>query len=192
MSTTSKIFALREAIGGRSLVLIGMMGAGKTSIGKRLAARLQLPFVDTDRAIEEAAHLSVSEIFDVYGEVAFCDCERRVIARILQIPSQVVALGGGAWKDPDTRARVSANAISIWLDADLAALAERVQRRNTRPLLHNSDPLGVLMALDRERRPVYALADLRMMVGHAPHEHVVKDTIHALTRRLSIDIGSTP
>jgi shikimate kinase len=148
MSTTSKIFALREAIGRRSLVLFGMMGAGKTSIGKRLATRLQLPFVDTGRAIEEATHLSVSDIFDVFGEVAFRDCERRVIARILQTPSQIVALGGGAWKHPDTRARVSANAISIWLDVDLAVLAERVQRRNTRPLLHNSDPLRVLMALD--------------------------------------------
>jgi shikimate kinase len=180
MAPSPMISVIREALGTRSLVLIGMMGSGKTSVGRRLAARLQLPFIDTDRAVEEAAQLSVSEIFDVYGEAAFRDCEQRITARILQTPSQVVALGGGAWKDPDTRAAVAAKAISIWLDADVATLVERVQRRTTRPLLQNSDPASVLVALDQERRPSYALADVHLRVGHAPQNRVIDNLIQAL------------
>ncbi|PVE20213.1 shikimate kinase [Microvirga sp. KLBC 81] len=184
MPLSSEISAIREAVGIRSLVLIGMMGVGKTSIGKRLAARLQFPFLDTDKAVEEAAHLSVSDIFDIYGEAAFRDCERRVIARILQTPRQVVALGGGAWKDTRTRAVVEANAISIWLDADLATLVGRVQRRTTRPLLQNANPVSVIVALDHERRPIYSLADIHLKVGHGSHNCVVDNLIHALGRHL--------
>jgi shikimate kinase len=184
MSKGPEISAIHEAIRSRSLVLIGMMGAGKTSIGKRLAGLLKLPFVDTDRAVEEAAQLRVSDIFDAYGEAAFRDCERRVIARILQTPSQVVALGGGAWKDPDTRAIVAANAISIWLDADVATLIERVRRRTTRPLLQNADSAGVIMALDRDRRPTYALADVHLKVGPGPHDGVVDNLVRTLVQSL--------
>jgi shikimate kinase len=184
MSSRSEVFALRKAIGTRSVVLVGMMGAGKSSVGRRLAARLQLPFVDSDRMVEDAAQLSVQEIFECYGEAAFRDCERRVIARLLKTPSQVIALGGGAWTSAETRGAVAARGISIWLDVDLATLLERVQRRSSRPLLQNEDPAAVLAKLDLERRPFYALADIHMKVKFGPHDRVVDDLIRALSTQL--------
>jgi shikimate kinase len=164
-----------------------MMGAGKTSIGKRLAACLQMAFVDSDREVEEAAQRSVREIFEIYGEAAFRDCERRVIARILQTPSQVVALGGGAWSDADTRAAVAASGISIWLDADVDLLAQRVRHRTSRPLLKHGDIDNVLVKLERERRPVYALADVHVKTGFGPHHHVLNELVCALSVKLMAD-----
>ncbi len=180
MSTGTQISRVRQFLGERSIVLIGLMGAGKTSVGRRLAARLRLQFTDSDQMIEAAANRSVHEIFEFYGEQAFRDCEERVVARILQTPSQVVALGGGAWKSAETRAAVAARAISIWLDPDLAVLVERVQRRNCRPLLQNCDPAHVLGKLDLERRPLYAQADIHVRVRPGPHERVVDDLVETL------------
>ncbi len=167
-------------------MLIGMMGAGKTSIGRRLASRLQLAFVDSDNMIEEAAQRSVRDIFDDYGEDEFRDCERRVIARILRTPSQVVALGGGAWINAETRAAVAVRGISIWLDADISILLGRVRRRTSRPLLQNGDAASMLAKLERERRPTYALADIRVKVGEGRHEQVVDDLICALSTAVTV------
>lgn len=176
-----EIAALRDRIGARSIVLVGMMGAGKTSVGKRLAAHFNLAFVDSDREIENAAQCSVADIFEIYGEAAFRDCERRVVARILETPSQVVALGGGAWNNAETRAVVAAKGLSVWLDADIAILADRVRRRTSRPLLHNADATSVLLKLDRERRSAYALANVHVKAGVGPHDKVVTDLIRALS-----------
>ena len=186
MSPHLEISAHRHAVGVRSIVLIGMMGAGKTSIGRRLASRLQLAFVDSDNMIEEAAQRSVRDIFDDYGEDEFRDCERRVIARILRTPSQVVALGGGAWINAETRAAVAVRGISIWLDADISILLRRVRRRTSRPLLQNGDAASMLAKLERERRPTYALADIRVKVGEGRHEHVVNDLIRALWTAVTV------
>jgi shikimate kinase len=177
---------LRTALGGRSIVIVGMMGAGKTTIGKRLASRLKLSFVDSDKAIEEAARRSVAEIFSSYGEEAFRDCERRVIARLLRSPDQVLALGGGAWSQAETREAVIARGVSVWLDADLETLLERVRRRATRPLLQAQDPARVLADLDLVRRPVYALADIRVKVGQGHHYQVVDTLTGALSRHLGM------
>jgi shikimate kinase len=177
---------LRTALGGRSIVIVGMMGAGKTTIGKRLASRLKLSFVDSDKAIEEAARRSVAEIFSSYGEEAFRDCERRVIARLLRSPDQVLALGGGAWSQAETREAVLARGVSVWLDADLETLLERVRRRATRPLLQAQDPARVLADLDQVRRPVYALADIRVKVGRSHHYQVVDTLTGALSRHLGM------
>jgi shikimate kinase len=187
MSPHLEISALRHAVGVRSIVLIGMMGAGKTSIGRRLASRLQLAFVDSDNMIEEAAQRSVREIFDDYGEDEFRDCERRVIARILRTPSQVVALGGGAWINAETRAAVAVRGISIWLDADISILLRRVRRRMSRPLLRTRDAESVLANLEQERRPIYALADIHVRVRRGPHNQVVDDLIQALAVSLGTD-----
>jgi shikimate kinase len=176
--------SLRVALGERSIVLVGMMGSGKTSIGKRLAARMQLTFVDSDREIEEAAQLGIREIFELYGEAAFRDCERRVVARILQTPSQVVALGGGAWNDADTRSIVASKGISVWLDADIRLLVERVGRRASRPLLQDADARSVLLKLERERRPIYALADVHVKAGSGPHDKIVSDVARAVSANL--------
>jgi shikimate kinase len=184
MWSHSELLALRRAIGTRSVVLVGMMGAGKSTVGRRLAARLQLPFVDSDRMVEDAAQLSIQEIFGYYGEAAFRDCERRVIARLLETPSQVIALGGGAWISAETRGAVAARGISVWLDVNPATLLERVQRRSSRPLLRNEDPAAVLAKLDLERRPVYALADIHMKIESGPHDRVVTDLIQALSFEL--------
>lgn len=178
---------LRSALGGRSIVIVGMMGVGKTTIGKRLASRLELAFVDSDKAVEEAARRSVAEIFSSYGEEAFRDCERRVIARLLRSPDQVLALGGGAWTHAETRAAVIASGVSVWLDADLETLLERVRRRATRPLLQTKDPAKVLADLDHARRPVYALADIRVKVGRGHHYQVVDSLTGALSRYLGMN-----
>jgi shikimate kinase len=144
----------------KSLVLVGLMGAGKSSVGRRLAARLGLPFVDADQEIEAAAGMTVEEIFARHGEPAFRDGERRVIARLLDNPIQVLATGGGAFMDERTRALVGERAVSIWLHAELDELVRRVSRRTDRPLLKGADPRVVLERLIAERYPVYAQADV--------------------------------
>jgi len=169
-----------ELLGGRSVVLVGMMGAGKTSVGKRLAGRLGLTFIDADTAIEEAAKKSVPEIFAEHGEDYFRQGERRVIARLLREPRQIIATGGGAFMNPETRAAIRSASVSIWLRADWELLYERVRRRPTRPLLQTADPEGTLRALVEARYPVYAEADLVVQSVDVPHEAMVDAVVSAL------------
>ncbi len=183
---------IREKLGGRPLVLVGLMGSGKSSVGKRLAARLGLDFIDSDHEIEKAANLSITEIFTNYGEPYFRSGERRVIARLLGEGPRVLATGGGAFMDPETRASVKMSAVSLWLNADLPILMSRVRRRPTRPLLQNDDPEGVMKSLMEERYPVYAMADLEVLSRDVPHEIVVQEIIKTLCRYLEINAGTIP
>ena len=164
----------------RTLVLVGLMGAGKTAIGRRLAARLGLPFADADHEIEAAAGCSVEDIFDAYGEPAFRDVERKVIARLLDGPIHVLATGGGAYMDSSTRATIAHRGISLWLRADLETLLSRTARRSNRPLLKNGDPRAILTDLMAQRYPVYAEADLVVDSSEAPPEQTVDTVVDAL------------
>jgi shikimate kinase len=164
----------------RTVVLIGMMGAGKTAVGRRLAKVLGWPFQDADAAIEEAAGTTISNIFAEIGEAAFREKERRVIARLLGEENQVLALGGGAFMDPDTRALVRAKALSIWLHADLETLVRRTGRPGKRPLLAQGDPRARLAELLEQRTPVYAEADLMVDSSNAPVGTVVNRVLEAL------------
>ena len=167
----------------RSIVLVGLMGAGKTSIGRRLAVRLGLPFVDADQEIERAAGCSIEDFFARFGEAAFREGERRVIARLLDESPRVIATGGGAFMDPSTRAAIAAQGCSVWLKADLDTLHKRVRRRSNRPLLKHGDPREVLAGLMERRHPVYAEADIVVESREGPHEAVVEDTVRALAAR---------
>jgi shikimate kinase len=149
----------------KPVVLIGMMGAGKTAVGRELAQRLGVPFRDSDAEIERAASMSVSEIFARDGEAFFRDREAEVIARLLQGPPCVLAVGGGAFLRPETRDRIAAGGVAVWLNADLDLLWARVRRKETRPLLRTADPYGTLAALTAARTPVYALAPLQVAPG---------------------------
>jgi shikimate kinase len=166
----------------RTVVLVGLMGAGKTTIGRRLAARLGLGFADADEEIERAAGLSVTEIFRQYGEAEFRAGERRVIARMLQQPPFVLATGGGAFMDPQTRAEIAAHGISVWLKADLDLLDKRVSRRNTRPLLASGNARATLKQLINQRYPVYAQADIIVEACDQPQSIMVQAIMDALTR----------
>jgi shikimate kinase len=164
----------------RTVVLIGMMGAGKTAVGRRLAKVLGWPFQDADAAIEQAAGTTISNIFAEIGEAAFREKERRVIARLLGEENQVLALGGGAFVDPTTRALVRARALSIWLHADLDTLARRTGRPGKRPLLAEGDPRAKLAELLEQRTPIYAEADLMVDSSNAPVGAVVNRVLEAL------------
>jgi shikimate kinase len=164
----------------RTIVLVGLMGAGKTKIGRRLAARLHLPFADSDEAIETAAGETIEEIFRHRGEAAFRDGERRVIARLLQGPVHILATGGGAFMDAGTRAVIAEQGVSVWLRADLDVLFARVSRRSNRPLLKTPDPRAVLAELIDRRYPIYAEADLTIDSGDGPPEATATRTIAAL------------
>lgn len=164
----------------KSIALVGLMGAGKSTVGRRLAQRLGLPFADADAEIEAAADLSVAEIFARFGEPHFRDGERRVIARLVEGPAQVIATGGGAFMDPETRALILARCTTIWLDGDIDTLAERVSRRGHRPLLNGKDPKSLLRTLAETRNPIYAEAHLTIRSGRQPHEKVVDRIVAAL------------
>ncbi len=164
----------------RPITLIGLMGAGKTTVGKRLAARLNLPFVDADAEIEIASGMTVSEIFARFGEAHFRDGERRVIARLIDGQPKVIATGGGAFIAADTRRLILERTIAVWLDADIATLVERVRRRNTRPLLAGRDPGEVLSQLAAVRNPIYAEAPIRIASRAAPHQETLDAIIAAL------------
>ncbi|MEM8915874.1 MAG: shikimate kinase [Pseudomonadota bacterium] len=165
----------------KSIAMIGLMGAGKTAIGRRLARRIDLPFVDADDEIERAAGCSISDIFEIYGEVAFRDVERRVIDRLLEDrPISVISTGGGAFMDPDTRKAIAGGAISVWLEADLDVLVERTSRRTHRPLLRDGDPATILKGLMDQRYPVYAEAALTVKSENCPVERTVDRVITAL------------
>ena len=157
----------------RPVVLVGMMGTGKSSIGRRLASLLHLPFVDADEAIEEAAQLTIAEIFERHGEAAFRDGERRVIARLMDGERKVIATGGGAFVNAETRALILTKAITIWLDADIDTLVERTTRKDTRPLLRNGNPREILTRLRDERRPAYAEAPIHVTSGRGPQSRTV-------------------
>jgi len=167
----------------RTIALVGMMGVGKSSVGRRLAARLDVPFRDADSEIEAAAGCSINEIFDRYGEVAFRDGERKVIARLLGLPPHVLATGGGAYIDDEIRDLVKRTAISVWIKAPLELLVERVQRRDTRPLLRNGDPREIIARLLEEREPIYAEADIHIESEDGPHGLQVERIIAALEER---------
>ncbi|MBU1210449.1 MAG: shikimate kinase [Alphaproteobacteria bacterium] len=167
----------------RSIVLVGLMGCGKSAIGRRLASALGLPFVDADEEIEKAAGKSIGEIFEDHGEVEFRDGERKVIARLLNDGPQVLATGGGAYMDPETRARVAENGISIWLKAELPVLLRRVARRDNRPLLKTGNPSEVMSRLMRERYPTYAEADIVAESREVPHEQIVSEILEKLYDR---------
>jgi shikimate kinase len=164
----------------KSIALVGMMGAGKSTVGRRLANRLGLAFVDADAEIEAAARLSIAEIFELYGEARFRDGERRVLARLIDGPPRVIAAGGGAFIDPGTRALMLARCTAIWLDADVDTLAGRVGRRNHRPLLKGQDSLTRLGELAAVRNPFYAQAHIRIATGGLAHEKTVQRIIAAL------------
>jgi len=170
-----------RALGARSVVLVGMMGAGKSSVGRRLGARLGIPFVDADTEIETAAGMSISEIFAQHGESYFRAGEARVIARLLAHGPQVVATGGGSVMDANTRALIRAKGISIWLKADLDVLLKRTRRRNDRPLV---DKIKDLLPV---REPLYAEADITIQSRDEPHEMIVDEVVAALARRLDAD-----
>jgi shikimate kinase len=172
------------ALGQRLVVLVGMMGAGKSTIGRRLAARLHLPFLDADTEIEAAAGMSIPEIFEIHGEPHFRDGEARVIARLLESGPTVLATGGGSFMREETRRRVSDRAISIWLKADADIIMRRVKRRADRPLLQTADPEATVTRLMIEREPIYQHADITIGSRDVPHERIVEECIEALHTRL--------
>jgi len=165
------------------IVLVGLMGAGKTSLGKRLAKELRLPFVDTDTEIEKAANMTIPEIFEKLGEAEFRAGERRVIARVLEGKPCIIATGGGAFMDPDTRALIAQRAVSIWLRADLDTLVRRTKRRDDRPLLKAGDPREVLRRLMQERYPIYGEADITLDVDDDPPKEMVVRLMSAIEDR---------
>jgi shikimate kinase len=173
----------------KTLVLVGMMGAGKTSVGRRLAGTLGVPFRDADAEIELAAGCTINEIFERFGEPAFRAGERKVIARLLTEPPHVLATGGGALMDADTRARIHETAISVWLKAPIELLLERVTRKDTRPLLRNTDNRTALERLLREREPLYAQADLTIESDEGPQDAVVKRILAALDARRGTELA---
>jgi shikimate kinase len=171
---------ITAALGTRSVVLVGMMGAGKSTIGRRLSARLRLPFLDADIEIEAAAAMSIPEIFETHGEPHFRDGEARVIARLLDNGPAVLATGGGAFMREETRSRIRLQAVSIWLKADADIIMRRVKRRVDRPLLQTADPAATVGRLIEEREPIYQHADLTIWSRDVPHEKIVDECIDAL------------
>jgi len=165
---------------GRPIVLIGLMGVGKSTVGRRLAQRMKLDFVDADHEIEHAAGMTITEIFERFGEAHFRDGERRVIARLIDGTPKIIATGGGAFMQEETRALILDQSLAIWLDASPDVLAERVRRRDTRPLLRGKDPRKVLTELARVRNPVYALAPIHVVSQHAPHDATVTAILKAI------------
>ena len=168
----------------RPVVLVGLMGVGKSTVGRRLARRLGLPFVDSDSAIEDAAGYTAAEIFERYGEQDFRDGERRLVARLIDGEVRVIATGGGAFVDPRTRQLLNERAITVWLDAPVEILAERTSKRDTRPLLRTADPKATLERLLELRRPAYAEAHIHVKSGDGAHKEVVDQILQALEEHL--------
>jgi shikimate kinase len=171
---------LVERLAGRPLVLVGMMGAGKTTVGRRLAARLNRQFLDSDEEIEKAAQMTIPEIFERRGEAEFRTGETRVIARVMKNQDVVLATGGGAFVNPETRALIKGEAISVWLKAEIDILFERVSRRSNRPLLKTANPRATLKKLIDDRYPVYAKADVTVISRDVPQEAVASDVVEAV------------
>jgi len=187
---TSQEADIKAALGGRSIVLVGMMGAGKSTIGRRLGARLRLPFLDADIEIETAAGMSIPDIFETHGEPHFRDGEARVIARLLDSGPAVIATGGGAFMREETRNRIRDKAVSIWLKADADTIMKRVKRRADRPLLKTEDPAATVGRLLEAREPVYQNADVTIASRDVPHDRIVEECIDALRARLCVDASA--
>jgi len=185
--STPQEAAITSALGKRSVVLVGMMGAGKSTIGRRLAGRLRLPFLDADIEIEAAAGMSIPDIFETHGEPHFRDGEARVIARLLDNGPAVIATGGGAFMREETRNRIRDKAVSIWLKADADTILKRVKRRADRPLLQTEDPAATVSRLLEAREPVYQGADLTIASRDVPHDRIVEECLDALRARLCAD-----
>jgi shikimate kinase len=178
--TATREERIRAGLGTRSIVMVGMPGCGKSALGKRLAPRLLLPFLDVDEEIEKAAGKTIREIFADHGEASFRDGERKVIARLLASGPQVLATGGGALMNEETRASIRRSGISIWVKADAALLVRRVAKRNTRPLFEGRDPEAVVQELMAARHPLYASADITVDSRDVPHEVMVEEIVEAL------------
>lgn len=177
---------VNQMLGTKPIVLIGLMGAGKSTVGRRIAQYLNRPFVDSDNEIEKAAGMPIPDIFETHGEEEFRAGEVRVISRLLsENKNTVIATGGGAFMNEETRANIKKYAVSLWLDADIHLLFERVSRRNTRPLLRTANPFGTLKALYDERNPTYALADVKVTSFDGTHEAVAAKAIDALATHLT-------
>jgi shikimate kinase len=177
-----------QKLGNRALVLVGLMGAGKTSVGRRLAEKLEIPFVDADHEIELAAGKTIPEIFNDHGEEYFREGERRVITRLLENGKQVLATGGGAFMNSETREKIKGHGLSLWLKADLDVLLKRVAKRNDRPLLLKEDPAIVMKRLIDLRYPIYAEADITVESRDVQHGQMVNDVIKALADFGSLEI----
>jgi shikimate kinase len=190
VASTPQEAEIAAALGRRSVVLVGMMGAGKSTIGRRLAARLRLPFLDADIEIEAAASMSIPDIFATHGEPYFRDGEARVIARLLDNGPAVIATGGGAFMREETRNRIRDKAVSIWLKADADVIMKRVKRRADRPLLQTEDPAATVSRLLEAREPVYQSADLTIWSRDVPHDRIVDECLDALRGRLGVDAAA--
>src|SRR6266576_2937511 len=183
-ASASQDAEIMATLGTRSVVLVGMMGAGKSTIGRRLSARLRLPFLDADIEIEAAAGMSIPDIFETQGEPYFRDGEARVIARLLDGGPSVLATGGGAFMREETRGRIRDKAVSVWLKADADTIMKRVKRRADRPLLQTADPAATIGRLIEERHPVYQLADITIASRDVLHEKIVEECMAALHAHL--------
>jgi shikimate kinase len=186
MGEAQSLSAIRSALGDRAIVMVGLMGCGKSAVGRRLAVKLGLPFVDADEEIEKAAGKSIEDIFADHGEPYFREGERKVLARLLRSGSQVLATGGGAFMNAETRAAIVQCGISVWLKADLALLVRRVGKRNNRPLLKTGDPEAVMQSLMDVRYPIYAEADITVESRDVPHEIIVAEILERLAATLAV------
>ncbi len=183
--------ALLSRLGQRSVVFVGLMGAGKTAIGRKVAGALGLPFTDSDQEIESVSRMSIPELFERYGEAEFRSLEQRVIFRVLESGPQILSTGGGAFMNEQTRAAIAGQGISVWLKAELDVLMERVSKKQNRPLLKNADPRAVLEKLMIERYPLYALADVTVPTRDERKEVIAAEVIEALDRHLGTDHTSS-
>jgi shikimate kinase len=186
MGDAQSLHAIKAALGERSIVMVGLMGCGKSAVGRRLGTRLGLPFVDADEEIEKAAGKSIEDIFTEHGEPYFRDGERKVLARLLRSGPQVLATGGGAFMNAETRAAIAQSGVSVWLKAELALLVRRVSKRSNRPLLKTGDPEVVMRNLIETRYPVYALADITVESRDVPHEVIVSEILERLAETLHV------
>jgi shikimate kinase len=186
MGDAQSLDAIKTALGDRSIVMVGLMGCGKSAVGRRLGAKLGLPFVDADEEIEKAAGKSIEDLFADHGEPYFREGERKVLARLLRSGPQVLATGGGAFMNPETRAAIALSGISVWLKADLPLLVRRVAKRANRPLLKSGDPEEVMRNLMEARYPVYAQADITVESRDVPHEVIVWETLERLAKTLRV------
>ena len=180
------VAALLERLGTRSIVFVGLMGAGKTAIGRKVAQALGLGFIDSDHEIESVSRMSIPELFERYGEVEFRALEQRVIGRVLENGPQVLSTGGGAFMNAQTRSAISSHGVSVWLKAELDLLMERVSKKQNRPLLQNADPRAVLSKLMDERYPVYGLADLTVATRDDRKEAIASEVIETLCNHLGV------
>lgn len=181
------ISALLERLGSRSIVFVGLMGAGKTVIGRKVAGTLNLPFIDSDHEIETVSRMTIPELFANYGEEEFRSLERRVIARLLEDGPRVLSTGGGAFMSEDTRRAIGENGISVWLKADLDTLMHRVAKRQNRPLLNTENPRAVMQRLMEVRYPVYMQADIAVRTREEPKEVIAAEVLHGLAAFLEKD-----